>query len=609
MKSTRRRVIVGLAAVTTLTAGVVLAPVAGASVTGSARALPVRLLVGLRSGVATDVALPSLQRLGLPTADGDSTTRRLLGEIRAKAIEVPGARAAAVTAALKADPNVEYVQVDPQVEKADVTPNDPWITQNRQPELAQMNVPAAWDTTTGSAVTVAVVDTGVNAVGDLAGKVLPGYDFHNGDAYPSDDEGHGTMVSSLIAATPNNGKGMAGVCAQCKILPVKVLSATGVGYHSNIAKGIIWAAQNNAKIINMSLGGYSTSAVLQDAVAYANGKGALVVAAAGNENTSQKSYPAAYADVLAVGATDTRSTGGRARAEFSNYGSWVDVAAPGITAAMKSNGTYCYDDPISCWVYWTDPVTGRLMDDYEVQGTSFSAPLVSGVAALVASAHPNYSGGGLRYAITNSGRRDNTWTQFGSVDAVRAINTGSDTKAPTATGFWPSANAKVRGNVTMSLYGLTDDWSGVRNVNLYVDGKWHNWDYVAPFTPVLKTGTRNGAMKVQLLVYDKAGNHLWLPARWYTADNLAPSVSITKAPANKAKVKGTVKVYAKAADKSGISKVELIVNGKVVATDRTAGYVLSFKVASQKKTMKVRIRAYDMAGNVRYTTIRTYYRA
>jgi subtilisin family serine protease len=608
MNSTRRRVIIGFAAATALTAGVIIAPAAGASVTGSARALPVRLLVGLRAGVATDITLPSLQRLGLPTADGDSTARRLLGEIGAKAVEVPSARAAAVTAALKADPNVAYVEVDPQVQKSDVTPNDPWITQNRQPELAQLNVPAAWDTTTGSAVTVAVVDTGVNAVGDLAGKVLSGYDFHNNDGYPSDDEGHGTMVSSLIAATPNNAKGMAGVCAQCKILPVKVLNSAGLGYHSNIAKGIIYAAQKGAKIINLSLGGYDSSAVLQDAVAYANGKGALVVAAAGNENTSRKSYPAAYADVLAVGATDTRS-GGRARADFSNYGSWVDVAAPGITAAMQSNGNYCWDDRSSCWFTWVDPETGDVYDDYEVQGTSFSAPLVSGVAALVASAHPNYSGGGLRYAITNSGLRDNTWTQFGSVDAVRAINTGSDTKAPTATGFWPSANAKVRGNVTMSLYGLTDDWSGVRNVNLYVDGKWHSWDYVAPFAPVLKTGTRNGAIKVQLLVYDKAGNHLWLPARWYTADNLAPTVSITKAPANKAKVKGTVKVYAKAADKSGISKVELIVNGKVVATDRTAGYVLSFKVASQKKTMKVRIRAYDMAGNVRYTTIRTYYRA
>ncbi|MFC4065538.1 S8 family serine peptidase [Actinoplanes subglobosus] len=609
MNSTRRRVIVGLAAVTAVAGGVVLAPVAGASVTGSARALPVRLLVGLRDGVATDVALPSLTRLGLPKADGDSTARRLLGEIRAKAVEVPTGRAEAVTAALRADPNVAYVQIDPQAEKADVTPDDPWMTQDRQPELKYLNVPAAWDTTTGAAVTVAVVDSGVNPVGDLAGKVLPGYDFANDDSSPSDDEGHGTMVASLIAATPDNGAGMAGVCAQCKILPVKVVGRSGLGYHSDIAQGIIYAAQKGAKIINLSLGSTVSSAVLQDAVAYANGKGALVVAAAGNSDTNAKSYPAAYADVLAVGATDTR-TGGTAKAWFSNFGSWVDVAAPGITAAMQYNGVYCWDSRDSCWTTEYDPKTGELVyDDYSVQGTSFSAPLVSGVAALVASAHPNYSGGSLRYAITNSGRRDNTWTQFGTVDAVRAINSGTDTKAPTATGFTPAANAKVRANVAITPTGLADDWFGIRNVSLYVDGKWHGSDYVAPFAPVLKTGTRNGAVKVQLVIYDKAGNSTWLPARWYTADNLAPTVSITKAPANKAKVKGTVKVYAKAADKSGINRVELIVNGKVVATDRTAGYVLSFKVASQKKTMKVRIRAYDKAGNVKYTTIRTYYRA
>jgi subtilisin family serine protease len=609
MNSTRRRVITALAAATAVAAGVILAPVAGASVTGSGRALPVRLLVGLRAGVATDVTLPSLQRLGLPAADGDSTARRLLGEIRAKAVEVPGARAAAVTAALRADPNVAYVQIDPQVEKADVTPNDPWIAQDRQPELAQMNVPAAWDTTTGAAVTVAVVDTGVNSVGDLAGKVLPGYDFHNDDSSPSDDEGHGTQAASLIAATPNNNAGMAGVCAQCKILPVKVLGRTGLGYHSDIAQGIIYAAQKGAKIINLSLGGTATSAVLQDAVAYANGKGALVVAAAGNEDTDTRSYPAAYADVLAVGATDTR-TGGAGKVWFSNFGSWVDVAAPGITAAMKYNGVYCWDSRESCWITEYHPTTGELVyDDYAVQGTSFSAPLVSGVAALVASQHPTYSGGSLRHAIISSARRDNSWTQYGTVDAAGALTKGTDAKSPTATGFTPAANAKVRGNVAITPTGLTDDWFGIRNVNLYVDGKWHSWDYVAPFAPVLKTGSRNGAVKVQLLVYDKAGNHVWLPARWYTADNLAPTVSITKAPASKAKVKGTVKVYAKAADKSGISRVELIVNGKVVATDRTAGYLLSFKVASQKKTMKVRIRAYDKAGNVKYTTIRTYYRA
>jgi hypothetical protein len=167
----------------------------------------------------------------------------------------------------------------------------------------------------------------------------------------------------------------------------------------------------------------------------------------------------------------------------------------------------------------------------------------------------------------------------------------------------------VRANVAITPVGLRDDWSGIRAVELFVDNKAYGWDYTAPFAPVLRTAGRNGAVKTQLRITDKAGNQAWLPARWLTADNVLPSASITKAPKNKARVKGTVKVYVKAADKSGISKVQLLVNGKVVATDAKAGYVLSYKVSGQKRTMKVRIRAYDKAGNVRYTTIRTYYRA
>ncbi|MDI6098477.1 S8 family serine peptidase [Actinoplanes sp. NEAU-A12] len=602
MKSTHRRIVVGLVAVTALAAGASLAPVAGASVTGAARALPVRFLVGLRGGVETDVTLPSLSRFGLAHAEGrgDSTARRLLGEVRARSIEVPGSRAAAVKAALQLDPNVAYVQEDPQVKKLDVTPSDPYFTAGRQPELGQITVPKAWESTTGSSVKVAVVDTGVNGVGDLAGRVLPGYDFYNGDGDADDDDGHGTIVASLVAATPNNGTGIAGVCGECQILPVKVLDSSGLGYHSDIARGIIYAAQQGSKIINLSLGSPASSAVLQDAVAYANGRGALVVAAAGNDGRDVRGYPAAYADVLAVGATDTR-TGGTARADFSNFGNWVDVAAPGITAGMKRDGTYCWDDRSSCWI--------ARYNEYEIQGTSFSAPLVSGVAALVASKNPGYSGWSLGNAITGTARPNGGWNQYGVVDAAAAINRGTDTTPPSATGTSPAQNAKVRGTVPVIALGLRDDSSGILAVDLFVDGKLHTWDYTAPFVPNLRTAGRNGRIKMQVRIRDKAGNVTWLPARTVIADNVLPTASVTKAPKNKARVKGTVKVHVKAADKSGISKVQLLVNGKVVATDTKAGYVLSYKVSRQKKTMKVRIRAYDKAGNVRYTTIRTYYRA
>ena len=612
MKSTHRRIVVGVVAATLVT-GASIASIANASVTGPQPATAeseVRLLVGLRPGVPADVELPTLDRLGLARADGggNPVARRMLSELRAKSVEVPSARASAVTAALKLDPNVAYVQADPIAKKLDVAPSDPLFTAGRQPELAQIKVPAAWDTTTGADVTVAVLDTGVNAYGDLAGKVLPGYDFINDDDSPSDDEGHGSMVSSLIAATPDNGAGMAGVCARCKILPVKVLDYEGGGSHAQIAQGVVYATKRGAKIINMSLGGYTTSTVLRDAVAWAQARGVLVVAAAGNNGNNRMVYPAAYTDVLAVGATDTR-TGGTMRADFSTYGTWVDVAAPGITAAMDRYGRYCYDGNRSCWLTVRDKKGVVVYDDYAVQGTSFSAPLVSGVAALVASKNPRYSGWSLQRAIVSTARKDGSWTQNGSVNAAAALTVGADTTPPTGSAIVPAQWTRVRGSVAIGVSGLTDNASGIRSIEVVADGKWHSWDYTAPFAAPLNTAGRNGTIKVQVRLTDKAGNQRMMPARHLWADNIAPTASIISAPANGARVKGTVAVSVKAADASGISKVQLLVNGGVVATDTTAGYLLRFNTANRPKTLKVRARVYDRAGNVTYTPIRTYTRS
>ncbi|GLY00911.1 S8 family serine peptidase [Actinoplanes sp. NBRC 101535] len=604
MKSSNRRAVVGVAAASLL-AGVSFAPVSVASA-AEGRAEPVRLVVSLSAGVDAEATLPSLSRLGLASADakGGSFARKLLAEVRAKSIEVPGNKASAVMAALRSDPAVASVRIDPVATASAVTPNDPLYTAGNQRELGQVNVPAAWDTTTGAKIRVAVVDTGVSSVGDLAGKVLPGRDFYNYDDDASDDGvfPHGTVVASLIAAAPNNGSGMAGVCAQCEILPVKVLGSGGSGHYTDIAEGVIYAAKQNAKIINLSLGGPASDPVLKDAIAYANGKGALVVAAAGNEGNTVKQYPAAYADVLAVGGTNTR-TGTNSRVSFSSYGSsWVDVAAPAITAGMYNDATYCYDTTSS-------PASCRKDGNYKVQGTSFSAPLVSGIAALVASKNPKYAGWSLGNAITQSAKPIGSWVKYGLVDAKAALAKGNDTTAPTFTSFSPAANAKVHGTVAVSTTGLKDAWSGIRNVDLYVDGKWHSWDYTSPFQPKLNTAKRNGAIKIQVRYTDKAGNIRWSAVRTVIADNKVPTVTVTKAPANKAKVKGTVTVKGKASDANGIAKVQLMVNGKVVATTTKASYSLSFKVAKQKKTMKVRVRAYDKAGNVKYTATRTYKRA
>jgi hypothetical protein len=178
----------------------------------------------------------------------------------------------------------------------------------------------------------------------------------------------------------------------------------------------------------------------------------------------------------------------------------------------------------------------------------------------------------------------------------------ADNDGPTATSISPAANKRLRGTFTTSISGVKDA-SGVAKAELWANGKYLG----AGTSKKVATGTASGTVKLVWKLTDKLGN-----TRTYTrnviADNKAPSVSITKAPKNKAKVKGTVKVSVKASDASGIARVELIVNGKVVATDKTSGYVLSVNTAKQKKTMKVRVRAYDKLGHVTYTSIRTWYR-
>src|SRR5207249_1118948 len=158
-------------------------------------------------------------------------------------------------------------------------------------------------------------------------RIAPGLDVVNGDSYPSDDNGHGTMVAGIAAAAGNNALGTAGVAWDATILPVKVLNAQGSGTDADVATGITWAADQGASVINLSLGGPSPSPVLEDAVDYARSKGALVVCAAGNAGWERPMYPAAYAGALAVTATNWSDD----VAWFSNWGSWVDLAAPGMS--------------------------------------------------------------------------------------------------------------------------------------------------------------------------------------------------------------------------------------------------------------------------------------
>ncbi len=230
-------------------------------------------------------------------------------------------------------PNVEFAEPNGIVHTM-FTPNDSLFTSQYAPQ--RVSGPAAWDLSSGNpGVVIAIVDTGIDyRHPDLAGKVTAGYDFVNGDADAYDDYGHGTHCAGIAAARTNNAIGIAGIGFDCSLMPVKVLGADGTGSVAGVAQGIGWATANGAKVISLSLSGPG-SVALQAAVDDAWQNNVLVVAAAGNRNTDAPSYPAYYSNAIAVASTDANDR----RSNFSNFGSWVDVAAPGeeILSTLPGN--------------------------------------------------------------------------------------------------------------------------------------------------------------------------------------------------------------------------------------------------------------------------------
>ncbi|MGQ9928625.1 MAG: S8 family peptidase [Chloroflexaceae bacterium] len=282
----------------------------------------------------------------------------------------------AAAARLTTTAGVAYAEPN-RIRRISRTPNDPAFPQ--QWGLYNIQAPEAWTITTGGPAVVAVLDSGVDGEHpDLAGKVLPGYNALDSSANTRDDNGHGTAVAGLIAANTDNGAGIAGLCWECRVLPVKVVDALGVGDDAGLARGILWAANNGARVINMSLGGEGDSRLLREAIDYAAGRGIVLVAASGNERQAGNpvTYPAAYPDVIAVGATGNDDS----VTAFSNTGDYLDLAAPGVGL-------------------WTTLPGGNYGPP---NGTSFSSPYVAAAAALVLSQRPDLGRADVRCILEAS---------------------------------------------------------------------------------------------------------------------------------------------------------------------------------------------------------------
>jgi subtilisin family serine protease len=411
---------------------------------------------------------------------------------------------------LEASPLVQQVEPN-RVRHADALPDDPQYAGSQAHYLQAIGLPAAWDRTTGSdGQVLAILDSGVDLDHpDLAGRLLPGFDVVNNDNVPADDEGHGTWVAGVAAARTNNERGVAGVTWRGWIMPVKVLDASGSATDSNIIYGIKWAVDHGADVINLSLGGPDPSPALCAGIDYATSRDVVVVAAAGNDGDSAPHYPAACTGVIAVGATDSANR----RTPWSNYGDWVDLMAPGVDITTTANGT-------------TEKYAS-------VSGTSFSSPLVAGVAVLLRAADPSASQATIadrlrRSALDLGPPGFDINYGYGLVSASGALaltpvfgSSGSASAASIGSGYWmvgsdgrvyPFGDARDLGSPAGNLSAPAADLEPTPSGNGYwiVDTVGHVYAYGAPFLGGAPAGWLKAGETVTSLSSTATGSGYWL---------------------------------------------------------------------------------------------------
>ncbi len=276
-------------------------------------------------------------------------------------VQVPPGSEQDTVARLAGNPDVRFAELDRLAPPA-ANVNDPSF--GKEWHLAQINAPTAWDTSTGSGITIAILDSGVDGTHpDLAAQLVPGWNFFDDNGDTSDVLGHGTAVAGVAAAASNNGIGIAGVAGGARIMPIRITNATGYAYWSTTAQGLIWAADHGADVANLSLEGMAASSTMQTAANYFRSKGGTVIVAAGNAGTVDNTAPTDT--MIVVSATDSRDR----IASLSSFGNFVSISAPGQSIYSTARG--------GGYGTWS--------------GTSMAAPMVAGTAALILAVRPDLS--------------------------------------------------------------------------------------------------------------------------------------------------------------------------------------------------------------------------
>ena len=522
-------------------------------------------------------------------------------------VQVPAQAEEKVVRALSHNPHIEFAEID-TIHELSLTPNDPvsyTASNNTWPawHLPKIEAPEAWDQLLnagkgiGEGVTIAVLDTGFDSNHpDLGPNLVPGWNTASGNNDTSPVHGHGTQTAGVIGAVSNNGIGVASIAWDSPVMPMRVTNnSNGAASISAISSGITWAADHGARIASISYG-LLNGATLNSAAQYMRNRGGLVFISAGNYNKDDGYNDNPY--VLSVAATQSND----ARATFSNFGKYIDVAAPGTgIKTTKVGGGY----------------TGA-------SGTSFSCPTAAAVAGLIMSANPNLTPSQVENILESSANDlgSTGWDIYyghGRVNANAAVQMamsgssgggggggGGDTQNPSVSITSPSKNSTVKGLVNIAV--SASDNTGVTKVELFAGStQVGTADTIPPYNFTWdSTQKADGSVTLTAYAYDAADNQGNSGSHPVNVDNVAdPGPTDTTPPTvsfegglSGSTVSGTVQIVVNASDDQQLALITLFIDGNLVSSTNASPLSYSWntkKVSTGSHTIKA--VAQDASGN------------
>ena len=491
-------------------------------------------------------------------SDVGATVVEELPEIEATVLKVAQDQFHLIAESLVESGLIETVQKSYLYEPSEV-PNDPMFSQ--QTHLAQIRAVEAWDVTVGAEdVIIAIVDTGVDLDHpDLEDKIIDGWNMFEGNSDYSDIHGHGTLVAGVVAAVSDNGTGVAGVTWDCPLLVIRTTDGYGRSSSRQLAAGILWAVAHDASVINVSFAPLWSDRVVRAAAQEAFNRGRLVVISAGNMGGTTTAR--GYSETLFVGAIGSSDQ----IASFSDRGPFVDLVAPGIGVRSTKLGNG----------YGT------------ADGTSFAAPIVSGVAALAWSINHDLRPVTIESVILDTcidlgtAGKDSVYGR-GAIDAAAAVGQAAetsfvpDTTPPSLRISRPASGATISDRYT-AWVTATDRW-GVADVVLSIDSMPHATDTRAPYRFLIDTTTfPAGSHELSFVATDLAGNTSQAKSVTVTFRRSlrntvgSPSWITFNSPADGALVSGNVSIQASVSDSDGLATVEWLVDGTTVFVSTVFG--------------------------------------